>query len=894
MYHLPKLSSVLYIVAAIVALFSCNEKTMPDGCIYTCDEYTVYTDRVTQGNFEALAVSPTEITTNYKSELDGDISSVVEFRFSFNSRDNELPIGYSHYAVAGSDTDVIYKVGEPNEKPDVDFKPLPHNTSWTVKLDMTPIFDGFNQQGYFVTATSDTLYAEDFKGVVIIGNVLPFNWETEYVLGNPNRELKPSANNPNIYELTVTLNPEMPAPLNAVGWKIDAPHAEYPKMESSSVLADAVYNMGIDDIVSDIRPDDTFRAGYYWDGVWTRDVSYSIYLALAYLDPVRSINSLKCKVKNDRIIQDTGSGGSWPVSSDRIVWATAAWEIYKATGDREWMEYAYNVIANSIADDEYVVLDRNIGLMHGEQSYLDWREQTYPKWMHTKDIYESMTLGTNVLFAHAYDILANMAKELGVDANGWQTKAQNLKENINRYLWMPETGYYGQYLYTAPYPILSKSVDNLGQSIAVVFDVATPEMGKSLIANTPVTAYGTTSIYPMLPGIRPYHNNAIWPFVQSYWNIAAAKMNNYSAVLHGIGSIYRAAAMYATNKELFVASTGDFRGTAINSDKQLWSAAGNVSTVFRIYAGMDFQPEGIKFAPYMPDFFKGNLHITDFKYRNALLNITISGTGHKVKEIYLDDEVLQDAFLPGDISGSHNITIVMTGKHDKSKINLQPVLYMPSTPNIEWNGNDADISNFDNSITYQCNVNGVAADNINNKNFTADTATSGLKVINLVPVSNNLAGFSSVTHLSYTPQSVIELPLTRFAKGGTSLIHSNKALQYVETTVNKNTDIALSVEVAEAGEYFVDVCYSNGSGAICTDNKCAIRTLIVNGELTGTLVMPQRGVDEWLYPGYSNMLCATLKEGLNDVHIKYLTPMNVNMNGEINTALLRTIRFIKK
>ena len=29
-----------------------------------------------------------------------------------------------------------------------------------------------------------------------------------------------------------------------------------------------------------------------------------------------------------RIVQDTGSGGAWPVSTDRMVWLLAAWEVY--------------------------------------------------------------------------------------------------------------------------------------------------------------------------------------------------------------------------------------------------------------------------------------------------------------------------------------------------------------------------------------------------------------------------------------------------------------------------------------------------------------------------------------------------------------------------------------
>jgi len=98
--------------------------------------------------------------------------------------------------------------------------------------------------------------------------------------------------------------------------------------------------MGLDEMVNAVEPDTTLRTGKEWAGVWTRDVSYSILLSMAYLQPEASKISLMKKVNpNGVIIQDTGSGGAWPVSSDRMVWALAAYEIYKVTGDRQWLEY---------------------------------------------------------------------------------------------------------------------------------------------------------------------------------------------------------------------------------------------------------------------------------------------------------------------------------------------------------------------------------------------------------------------------------------------------------------------------------------------------------------------------------------------------------------------------
>ena len=101
-----------------------------------------------------------------------------------------------------------------------------------------------------------------------------------------------------------------------------------------------------------IEPDSTFRTGKEWAGVWTRDISYSIILSMAYLQPEVAKKSLLKKVNaKKKIIQDTGTGGAYPVSTDRMIWAVAAWEIYKATGDMDWLQNTFIIIKNSIDDD---------------------------------------------------------------------------------------------------------------------------------------------------------------------------------------------------------------------------------------------------------------------------------------------------------------------------------------------------------------------------------------------------------------------------------------------------------------------------------------------------------------------------------------------------------------
>ena len=199
-------------------------------------------------------------------------------------------------------------------------------------------------------------------------------------------------------------------------------------------------------------------------------------------------------------------------------------------------------------------------MVHGESSFLDWREQTYPKWMQPVDIYESENLGTNAVHYQANIVLSKMAHLL--QDTGASVKylfvAEKIKDGINKYLWINEKGYYGQYLYGRNYKSLSPRAEALGEALCVLFDIANSQRQKQIVENTPVMDYGISCIYPQIPNIPPYHNNAVWPFVQSFWALASTKTCNEQSLMECIAAIYRPAALFLTNKENFVAETGDF------------------------------------------------------------------------------------------------------------------------------------------------------------------------------------------------------------------------------------------------------------------------------------------------------------------------------------------------
>ncbi len=877
---------------AIAAFSACQTpQKMP---LYKSSAFAVYPDKVVQGKNEAVVISPTHIQSNYQSPANATFSRLVNFKLSINEKDNEALPGKDHWLIIGDEHEspvIVFGAAPPPQPP----KPatfLPVDYEYTFRVDMTPVLQQFNEKGYYQAFDGSRVAKADFKGFYIAGNAEPLSWDFVN-LDSHGLKLKDSGKD-NIYTLTVRFNP-LKADAKGKAWTLGTDISSRAQYHSDQPIVDALFNLSLEEATKNIEKDSTFRTGAKWGGVWTRDVSYSTLLAFAFHEPEVAKTSLRKKVKRGRIIQDTGSGGAWPVSSDRTTWALAAWEIYKATGDKNWLREAFEVIKNSVADDEKTIFDARLGLYSGESSFLDWREQTYPKWMSNMDIYVSQNLGTNVVHYQTHYILDEMAKILGLPSQDFQNKAAIIKAGINQHFWLPDQGYYAQYLYGRPNLTASPRFEALGEALAVIFDVADPEKARSILSRSPVTDFGVTCIYPQIPGIPPYHNNAIWPFVQSYWNLAAAKTGNEQALNQGLASIYRAGALFLTNYENFVAESGDYAGTEINSDRMLWSMAGNLAMVHRVFMGMSFEPDGLRFQPVVPKTYPGKKSLTNFHYRNAVLNITVDGFGNQTKAILLDGQPLKDAFFPATLTGTHTITIELAN-NDFSKQPIHQVanLFTLPNPQARRNGNTLQWDAVEGATTYRVYKNGQLLDKTTatTLNITADLKKFNEFKVSAVDGQGN-ESFTSEPVVFTDPAAIQVFEMEQFAPASSLKYTNFSGKGFVEISTEKNRRIECEIAVPEAGEYYLNLQYSNGSGPWNTDNKCAIRSLTVNDMYAGILVFPQRGKDEWSDWGFSNSRLIQLRKGKNTVVISF-EPWNNNMNVDVNTAMLDFIRVIPK
>jgi hypothetical protein len=879
----------------LVATLAVASSAAAQSTLYRSDVFVVTDTSVRQGRFEAVALSRDSIVSTYPRS-----GREMQFRFSIDGEDNEFRPGTQHTVYIrptnGRIVSPVYVFGE--ESPPADPTPEAYASSEegmaqvTIRLDMRAVLRSFAATGAYGPPEGRPITGRGFH-LYVIGQPEPLGWDVSTLRpGSPAELTDPDGDG--IYAVTLPVEAQYTRPRDAAGRAVWARHADvsaFPQLRSNARLVDALYRMSLEELTQLVRDDGALLAGARWPGVWTRDVAFSSVLALAVAAPDAVRKSLLAKVDSaGRIIQDTGTGGSWPVSTDRTTWALAAWELYAVTGDRDWLRRAYDIIRRSVEADRHAIMDPATGLALGETSFMDWREQSYPRWMEPRDIARSAAVGSNVVHYATYRILADMANALGEPPERWARAADRLQGAINTELWQPGPGWYAEYRYGRAFPTLSPRPDALGEALAVIYGVAGHERAARVTARTPLVEFGAPTFWPYIPNMTKYHNGALWPFVNAFWTWASAEAGNTAATEHGLASIYRPAALFLTNKENMVAPTGHFDGTVLNSDRQLWSVAGNLATQYRVLFGMRFRADRLVLAPMVPRAHAGERTLSNLRYRGAKLTITVRGFGDGVASVRIDGRAAERAEVPATLTGEHAVEIEMNGRWPAGTIHRVANRWAPETPVATLRGDVLSWTPVAGRAHYDIYRDGrkIAA--------TAGTRTR-------LPPSARFAEYQVLAVDSAGAESFLSAPVrvepagvvTVARPAGAPLEHEHAGFTgagYVRLTRTANTTVRVPVRVACAAAYDVDARYANGNGPVNTDAKAAIRTLLVDGRDAGVLVMPQRGVNAWEDWGYGTTLRLDLAPGAHTLTLTY-TPLDENMDRHENTALLDHLRLTR-
>ena len=689
-----------------------------------------------------------------------------------------------------------------------------------------------------------------------------FVWTDNYVVEGNHAAMAPSTE-----EIVTTLLSKKGEPMR---WVRKNDIYKFGKYTGTSTLETALYNMAVDEMINNFEKDGTLRTGLYWGGVWTRDVSYSSLLSLAYMCPDKVRNSLEVKIdRMGRIIQDTGTGGSWPCSSDRVVWALSAWNIYLATGDMEWLQKAYPIIVKSLECDDMVVYNPQTGLYRGESSFIDWREQSYPTWAQPADIYLSECLGTNAAFYGVLKVTADMAAALGhkKDAKKYAQKAEALKQAINDRFWVEEDGFYASYWYGRQNLIRTQHSETLGESFCVLFGIADEERAAKVISSMHVGEYGPPIFSPQIVSQGDYHNNGVWPYVTSFWGKAAAKAGNETALMHALACNVRTAALYATNYENYSFNTGNPYTTLINSPNMLWGLSGFMGLFHRTFFGFEFTQEGLSMKPFVPTALAGTRKLEAFPYRNMQLDITVSGSGNEIASCKVDGKDAE-AFIPADWTGKHTVEIVMKGEHQPSTINMVGYIGMPEMPVVQQNGVKLQWSAIKGAAKYEILKDGqVIAETTACEQPTAGNGEYQVRAVS----AKGVHSFTSEPLRCYDDAVVQQMPVDK----------------WLDMTLGEQ--VKLKVAVPATGWYVLDWEYANGNGEVEQRNHCANRQLYVDGKNVETMVFPQRGLDAWQLYGWSTPVKVYLKKGSHQIALRY-QEKNININIDLDKAHVKSLR----
>jgi len=485
---------------------------------------------------------------------------------------------------------------------------------------------------------------------------------------------------------------------------------------------------------------DCFSTGEKWAYVWTRDLSYAADLGLALLDPQRVRNSLDFKLSGWRdgvepvaqipasadglqIVQDTGSGGSWPVSTDRLTWAVAAEETLRTLPAAERAPFAKKALAalsNTIEIDRVAAFDAATGLYTGEESFLDWRDQSYAAWMpgDLASMASAKALSTNVVMFQALQLAAKLAREQGdaATADRYTRWARDLKRAINRELWLADEGMYSSltagHLDGAP---LHK-FDWLGQALAIVSGVADARQTASILARYPHGPMGAPVIWPQQIGAPVYHNRAIWPFVTAYGLRAAVHGNNAAVADAAYQTLMRGAAVNLSNMEnlewlsgqplLLDEKTPGLSGPVINSRRQLWSVGGYLGMVIENVFGVSALDDGIALRPFVTAKLRretfgdaSEIALHDLRLHGKRIDVVLrlppaaKGDGvHRVERIVLNGKPVKNTLRMGDLLAANRVEITLgklvagdgtIRRVTASPYEESPVTFGPREPLIE-------------------------------------------------------------------------------------------------------------------------------------------------------------------------------------------------------------------
>lgn len=627
---------------------------------------------------------------------------------------------------------------------------------------------------------------------------------------------------------------------------------------------------------------------------YSANTPYDIFLNPLQNDSAQAV--LESRLRHNLVIPYETSTLGWPTINSNAEWLMAASELWLANGDSHWERIVRQASRSLLASDNKINRNQTTGLFTGIPRYMANTTGIFPEWMSQTDIYQQSTLAVNIAYATAIENL-----DLGADS---------LVAAIKYHMWLPNKGYLSGLTYgTAIYPVALQSTDNLAQAIAVISGILPDAMSDAIISKTPTQSTGISLFQPTLPSASDKVKGEVSStLLQTAWTVAAASRGNEATYSTAVGTLF--------------AKEG--KRILENRHKRQPFRSTFTTLILRGFLGIKFSKEGLHFSPYIPENLPGEKEIKNLHYRDAILDIKITGTGKAISTFTIDGNPAEP-FFNKSLKGKHSISITLAGASaDPGRVNLTqsammaplpPTAYfdkkglatiqaslLPATlPQQELTESQREFLENDENACRQVYINGILQEQITTDSYRIDNM-SNFSVIQFTTISEeNLSGFSSQPYILPSNSSCV-INCADLAKTGTKLLKDKKlASKYVETSRSRNRNISFDFNAPQKGRYLIDIHYANGLRLVNNQRKTALRSLKVNDYNAGIFICPQltsgtvriSDNESWQKMAtWSNPLIINLNKGINKIELRYYQPSPVYIGPNSNILLFDAIRII--
>ena len=449
-----------------------------------------------------------------------------------------------------------------------------------------------------------------------------------------------------------------------------------PSLHTDNRTINDAYRIAIGDLLGNVapyqnglleRPTPVILAGLDYGTPWTRDASINAWSGASLMMPRVSRDTLLSVL--ERTEDGVRIGGQY---WDCIVWVTGAWHHYLYTGDKEFLALALEATSNTLAHFEETEFDPTDNLFRGpgwsdgvagypleygdsggSSAILDWPKCNPDKLSRPGYGIPMKALSTNCLYYNAYITAGKMAKVLGIAPDPtWANKAGKLKESINQHFWLKDKGHY-RFL-VGPFGPCDYQ-EGLGHAYALLFGVANQQQAEAVFANLHVTPAGLPCEWPSFPRYDSpdgmsfaRHAGTVWPQIQGIWAEAAARAKKPDVFGHELLNLAAHARRDRQFAEIYHPTTGEIYGGMQEmsgkgiilweaASRQTWAATAYIRMILFGLVGLRFDTTGFTVGPCLPEGVS-HVELRNLNYRGTLSNITIHGTGTKVKRYAVDGQ----------------------------------------------------------------------------------------------------------------------------------------------------------------------------------------------------------------------------------------------------------------